>query len=513
MTGRALAYLLAVRFKNFLAGIARNPKRLTSVLLLVGLFALMLVAGGGDDGARVRPSGNTVWALLSIYLLLALFGGLGEPGLGFQPADLDYVLPGPFRRAEVLLYYLGRQYAQILVLSLMYAVFLGAAGSAYPVLVWLGILLCLATAAHLQVLSTLSTSLVGDQVFTRLRRTSRAVIIGVLLVAAGIALAGVATQADVSGLLGRLQEHPVTHVLTNPAIQAGRLARALSPAAALPAFGALVAWLVATFALALLFPVNFLETAYTKAPTRKKDALGTVARTSEQALRVDRAPPFFRGAGAVAWLNLLTLRRRLRMLVGLVAMLVVILLVSGQRGGAEPTGAGGLPRVLFVLAFFPVIANLPLGFRGHVEHLALLKTLPVRGVRLAMAEVAVPTAVIWVVQALVILLFWSLGQLPWNWAVAALIGLPILDLGVTTVVELFQLGKDRTELGFLTTTLQMMAILLSVAVAVALGAFAMLLVPHPGAGILAGVLTYLGIDVGLLVLLGRRFERYEKGAE
>ncbi len=510
MSQRALGYLLAVRFKNFVLRIVRNPKRLFGVLMLLSLFVLLIVAGSTERDASAQPSGNTIWALLSLYLLLALFGGLGEPGLAFQPADLDYVLPGPFRRAQVLLYYMGRQYAQILVLSVMYAVFLGAAGMPYPPLAWLGIFLCLAAAAHLQLLSTLSTALVGDRVFARMRTVSRAILIGVLLLGGGLALAAMATQADVSGLLWRVQDSTFARIVTHPAIQAARLARATSAAVALPALGALLAWVATTFAVALLFPVNFLETAYTKAPARKKEGLGPVVKTAEGALSLNRTPSFFRGAGAVAWLNLLTLRRRLRMVVGLIAMLVVIMLVSGQRAGDQ--GDTGLPKIFFVLAFFPVIANLPLGFRGQFEHLEFLKTLPVSGVRLAMAQVAVPTAVIWVVQALVVVLFWALGQLETTWALAALVAFPALDLGITTVVELFQLGKERSELGFLTTTLQMMTILFTVATSVGIGALAMLVVPYPAAGILVGLISYVAIDLVLLWLLGRRFERYEKGA-
>ena len=59
----------------------------------------------------------------------------------------------------------------------------------------------------------------------------------------------------------------------------------------------------------------------------------------------------------------------------------------------------------------------------------------------------------------------------------------------------------------------MMTILFSIAAATAAGAAAMLLWPQPLFGLGAGVGVYVVFDVMLIMLLGRRFEAYEKGAD
>ncbi|MFV1957801.1 MAG: putative ABC exporter domain-containing protein [Planctomycetota bacterium] len=507
MIDRALVYLLAKRFQHWIGGIVRRPRRLVGFVLLIALFVTMVVAqqGGADHVQRVDSRQAVLVSVLALYLVLAVFGGLGEPGLGFKPADLDYVLPGPFRRREVLVYYLARNYGQVLVLGLMYVVFLGGAGLPRPVWAYVAIVLCLGVCAHLQALSTLVASATGDRVYARLRRVTRIVLIGALAIGAVLALVGIAGAADVPGVLMHLLATPLARVLLYPALAAGRLAVAPDVAAMVGPLGGLLATLAGTFVVLLLFPVDHLESAYLGADRKQRAEASAGGRAGRR--RSARGSALFRGAGAVAWLNLLMLGRRLRMIVGLVAMLVVVLLIAGSRAASR--GQGGPTALLGVLAFFPLIANVPLGFRGLREHLSTLKTLPLTPGRLARAQVTVPALVIWIVQGIVLVIFTILGRLAPTWLAASAAAYLVLDVGVITVIDLYQMGHDRRELGFLTTTLQMLTIVASLLPAALVGALVLDATGSVPLALTAAVGVHVAVDALHLHALGGGFARLE----
>ncbi len=508
---RALVYLLAIRLKHTVFGRLRRPGRLIGVLLLLVLFAAMVISrreSAVQDPNDPALRGTILVAVLALYVLLAVLGGIGEPGLGFLPADLDYVLPGPFRRREVLAYHLARQYGQILILGLVYVVFLGAAALPQPGLAYAGTVLCLALAAHLQVASTLVAGHVGDRVFRRMRRASRVAVIAVLVVAAVFAFAGLAGTGDLTGLLQRVLASGPARILLFPALMAGRAATALTPAAALGPLLVLAGLVAGSFLLVLAFPFDVVETTYVTAVARRQ-AIKTRSAGAGGSRGSQDPGRRFRGAAAVTWLNTLMLRRRLRVVVALVAMLLVILLVSGARRGGSPEGT--LPPMLGVLAFFPVIANIPLGFRGYREHLELLKTLPTSPRRLALAQVFVPVLLIYGAQLLALVAFLGIGKLSPLWAGIGAGGLPLLDLGVVAVVETFQLGRDPRQAGFLWAMLQMLGIVTTVIPAAVGGALAYDLTGRVDAAVLVGVGVHVLVVVGLVVVLGWRFRTWEPG--
>ena len=203
------------------------------------------------------------------------------------------------------------------------------------------------------------------------------------------------------------------------------------------------------------------------------------------------------------------LRRRVRVVVGLLAMLVVILLASGA---SAREGSQRLPGMLGVLAFFPVIANVPLGFRGHRENLELLKTLPLTPVRLAIGQITIPVLLIAGAQLLAVLAFAGMGQLAPRWIPVALVTLPLLDLGVVALVETFTLGRDPRQAGFLWATLQMLAIVVTLVPAGLAVALVLDATGEVAPSLAAGWLVHALVVLGLVRVLGWRFARWEPGS-
>jgi len=503
MIHRALLYLLLRRLKNAVLGLKGRPGRLVAIVLLVSLFASMIAVGGSaadmDGGRRL----HVLVSLLALYLVLSLFGGLSEPGPIFTPPDIDFVLPGPFRRREILVYYLLRYYAQMLLLGLLYAVFLGAAETRHPVLTWLGVVLCLIVATQIQTAMTLFTGAVGDRVFGRVRLVSRLVFVGVLAVAIVAIVSALAGKSEVGNVLASLLATPVARVVFYPAVAVGEMAMAPDTTAALTPLLGLLACVAASFGLVLIFPVDFVETAATRAERKQRARAKTAAGTHRDL----RSLPLLWGAGSVAWLNVLTLKRRLRIVVAALVMLLFFMLFAGVRSAEG--GRGDVPPMLVLLAFFPLLAQIPLGFKGHREHLEAFKALPVAPLGLAFAEVIVPAVLMWLLQAAIVVVVVALGKIDAVWMWAALVAYPVLDVGMIALSDVFQLGRDPRHMGFFLVSLQMAAMMATVLPAMIAGVLVFELTEDPMEAAAAGVLAHAAVDVLLLHLLGRRFRAWE----
>jgi hypothetical protein len=115
-------------------------------------------------------------------------------------------------------------------------------------------------------------------------------------------------------------------------------------------------------------------------------------------------PPSLGGIGTLCWRQLTTTVRMPTRLVVVFALFVAIL---GATQAVSPPGHAGpalavvLGGVLVVSAVF-VSATLPFDFRGDVDHLALLKTLPIPPWRMALGQMLAPVLTVTLLQWLVL---------------------------------------------------------------------------------------------------------------
>lgn len=293
--------------------------------------------------------------------------------------------------------------------------------------------------------------------------------------------------------------------LLYPAVVAGDLAEATGWShALLPLLGAVAAALL-TLVPVLLLQVNFLEesigaserNAARRARMRRSRNLAAVT-AGEKPVRAVRLPalPMFRGAGAIAWKNLVVARRSLRSLFFSTVFLLVIFVPA--IAGPERRGLLSLAMA----ALFPVLlsGSIAFDFRGEGSQTATLKALPLSRTAIATAEIAVPTAIILLFQAVYLLALAAVGRVGVGWAALAWLGCFPVSATMVAATNLAWLfgpkgaGASLLQILFLAADL---AILAAVGWALAaLGADLWVVVPVLAAtqvAILAGVLALLGL--------------------
>lgn len=505
MIHRALRYVLRRRLVNWLRQLIRRPATGIGMALFVGLFALLAFQGGLSGRAQGIDRTAALGVLLSIYMVLSFLSGLSSQGLGFTPADLDWVFPGPFRRRDVLVYHLTTQYLGAPFLALLWSAVMGLSDLPNPGWTFLGMTFVLIVCTHLQTLGSLLAGAIGDHVFSRLKRAVRVLIVLALL--AGLALIfAVMAKADVAfEIFGKVMNSGAAKVLLYPAVAVRALAVETGAGRWLH-LGGLLLSVVGSFGVLLLFRWGFEEASYVR--TRKlAEARSGRRKVPERASSRVAQSALFRGAGAIAWVNLLTLRRRLRILVGAGLVLAIWLFAVG--GGARSTPGAPVPAILPLLFLFPLLFHLPLGFRGHREHLTDLKALPLAPSAVAAAELAVPVVLIAVVQVGLLVVYAVLGAVEPRWVLVALAACPVVNVTVLAVAEIFQMGRAPNKPSMLVAMLQMLTAVACFVPAIFALVVVLKLFGSRGGAIVTGVTVQAAVAGLLVFLLGLRFARFD----
>jgi len=123
--------------------------------------------------------------------------------------------------------------------------------------------------------------------------------------------------------------------------------------------------------------------------------------------------PWLGGVGPIAWRQILLAMRTSRQVILTSVILFAVFAVwtiassRGQPGpGALSAAAVGMMAYLTFLFSF----QLPWAFRGDIDHMDVLKTLPVRPLALASGELAGGIAVLTAMQLLAVVCFWAAGM-------------------------------------------------------------------------------------------------------
>lgn len=109
---RALLYLYGLRLKNQFKSFLRSPGKLILTVVFIGLFVMVLWAGGTEESGASRDPRELsaiVFALFAWLFLLTVSGGLEKGTTFFRMSDVNLVFPAPIRPAKVLVYGLGQQ--------------------------------------------------------------------------------------------------------------------------------------------------------------------------------------------------------------------------------------------------------------------------------------------------------------------------------------------------------------------------------------------------------------------
>jgi hypothetical protein len=404
---RALWLLIGLRFKGWRRRFGRSLRTAKGIALtIVGLvvfapwmISVVTMGGAARDPGRLEQMRRFGPLFFFTYCLLTLAFSSGERALVFSPAEVDFLFPGPFRRRQILLYKIVANVGiGVLSAAFMAAVFRHNAArfdSAY-VGMFLGLLFLQLFAMAV----ALVNATVGELAFTWRRRF---VLAGLLALAAA-ALAQVGQEAltlSPAEVLHRIEQSNAMQVILAPFrwfILAFTAERPWPDLARWAALGTLVDLALLAFVLAL--DVQYLEAS--AAASAKVYAIIEKARHGgPTAVPLKTAgkppwslpdPPRWGGIGPIAWRQLTTGLR------GLGRFLIVLAIVglsaasgflfSGVPFPPEATVTVGAAIVAW-LTFITTVA-FPYDFRGDVDRIDVLKTLPIPSWKLAIGQLVAP---------------------------------------------------------------------------------------------------------------------------
>lgn len=540
---RALWQLLWFDLRGSLRGILnmhKNWRQLVLALLML-VFVGSVLFGRAFNGASASSErfGNAMpfWAL--IYLLATWLTASADRGLVMRPAEIHFVVGGPFPNRDVISLSLVR----LAFRALISAVVLALVAMAYVQSYWsalLGMWLLIAVSLLVGMLASLSARRAHGRVIVVGRRVLMvAVLLGLFTLVTqsmrAVQMQGV--QPQVSLVAAAALETPIGRWLLPPLawmfapLSAGNL---LSEAMRMLPLRLLV--VAAMAGMVYVLGGDYAETSTGRtdaAIERRQNAMrsgisgGAINGSWMRRLSV---PQLHRlgGVGSVAWMQLVhslrILPRYLAFTTAIVGVVLVIplLLDSGRLTGR---GAVGWMVGLNMYADFLLLLQLPVGFLGPVAQRELLKSLPIPAWRVALGQLAGPVLPLGMLHGLVACLFLYLS--PDSRAHILQTALALIPVGLVLVANINLLGswniirpralqqRDALAAGRAMASVWIfMAMLLPAMVLASLGAIlAQLMLGESLTSILIGVaLGTLVSSSFYIVLLARSFSRWQPAA-
>jgi len=401
----ALRLLLRMQVRARLRKVGRGAKTVKGAVFLcvmLGMFVLWIgpTVAVGLFVPRTDPSLVRSYLAPGLlgFTLAALFSTGPESGIFFFPAEVDLLFPAPFRRRELLLYRLTGLSLGVLFTALMFSAFL-IPHVRFWIFGFCGIALAMAFIQLVPITLTLIISIVGERAYTRGRRIAL-VATALLLAAAGVQATARQTAGGTIEFFRQLRSTKIAAGVLAPFDVFSRMITAdeFFPdflgwgAVALAIDGVLVA-------LVLRLDANFLESSITASQKlylklermRSGQALMNLARPTAVRWRFP-VFPCWRGAGPVAWRQLVSALRGSRGMIYLLLLIFTALTLPViLLGHEEPVllivpAAGILP----MLSLFLLPQMLQFDFRGDLDRMDLLKTLPASPTAIAAGELLTP---------------------------------------------------------------------------------------------------------------------------
>jgi len=315
----------------------------------------------------------------------------------FSPPEILFLFSGPFTRRGVLAYKLLMSLLVTIPGALFASLMLRVRDGSW-LAGFVGLLLVLAFTQLFTTALGLLANVLGEQVANRSRRI---VVLAALLFVAGLTVLVAGPQPDWSSVPGAILDSTAWQIVSWPLQSFGEVMRAKT-------FGeAVVPALIALIVNALLIVVIFgLDAQYTEAVAASSARLDARLRRLRgqnpgeggESISVASArwevpmPPRLGGIGPIAWRQLTAaLRSSGRLLVVLLLLMVgvVALLASMDHSQAERVPLFLIGLGVWLSLVLP--SAVPYDFRGDIDRIAVLKTLPIAPWRLALGQLLAPT--------------------------------------------------------------------------------------------------------------------------
>jgi len=483
----------------------------------------------GDPLQRFGPAG------LLAFTFLSLFSSTKYRGVYFSPAEVDFLFPAPFTRRELLSYRLATQFIHIL-LSVF---FTGALICRYLPGFWqtvAGLFLTFAFINLVQIAGSLLAGTLEERVLSRGRR-----FVGIFLVTA-VLLVFAASSAVLTG--GEDFRDSVRDFLGSRALGWVLLPlKAFSEMLAARDLKGFLVWSGGALAvdLALLALVLRLDVDYTEASLETSRKLhhrlqqfkrGGRPVSAAGKLRVSiPLPGRWAGAGPLVWRQAQEMVRETPgvvylLLLFLAALTLPIAFISRSD---EVPAAHLADTVLGLVAFSPFILSnwFRFDFRGDLDRMELLLTLPLSPTLIAMGQLAVPALALSAVQLGGIAVLAGLGggseEGPGSFMMvygpALCLPFNVLFIAIENLFFLLfpqRMGStapgDFQTVGRLMATLAVKMLVLA-SVALIGGCLAYLAFEFTGGSAAAVLATLAGFlivaDLGAVALVGQAFRRFD----
>lgn len=387
--------LRVARVRRIFSG--RSTRRLVMSILGLALMSLWLgtVALSFASGTRTGEPLDASWiSIITLgLLLLGLLGNNTDQVLAFTPAEVDQLFPGPFTRRQLLAYRLMGTLLGTLVGGLIFGIFLRNFAHTY-VLSALGAFLLL---AHVN-MGAMVIALVRQGVAARLYTTTRkTVVIGLLVIVGVAAWWALAPQAPPIEELLAMKDAPAVRAMLLPLHPLELVFGAASVMDALIG-GAMasilpLAMLLSVFALDRNCEEVMLE-ASRKRAQRLERLQGKVKLTGQARSRRLVRIPFLGPASVIVGRQMLSALRGSRTHL-LIMLLIPAVFIAPSL--IAPDKSEAIMRNVFPIimawGLFLIPTLFRFDFRAELDHLELLKSLPLRPFALVAAELFTPVAV------------------------------------------------------------------------------------------------------------------------
>ena len=401
---RALWLLIQLQLRGWLRSLGRSlrsPKGLLLALLglivfIPWLLVLLTSRNQALSAENVRTTGP---AFLLAYCFMNVLLSSGERAVYFSPAEVTFLFTGPFSRRQLL----GYKVAVLLLFTLPTTLFLTAvfrAQTTWFLASFVGLMLMTMFMQLFGMALSLAASAVGVRLFSRARK----LVLAALLLGVVVLLRPIQEQ----GIDGVLSSYTWL-VLSTPLrwFYDAILADSWRDLFRYGTLGLLVNLLLLFVVFSL--DANYLEasSAYSSrvyAQIQRLRGGPTVSGGSDspsppaQPRRGLPMLPRLGGIGPVVWRQLTTVMRSPGRLVGLVviqAVFVGVMLSVAREAG------GGLVSIMItgvIMMSLFTTTMLPFDFRGDLDRLEALKTLPLPPWRLALGQIATPALILGALQ-------------------------------------------------------------------------------------------------------------------
>jgi hypothetical protein len=541
----ALRLLIVLQGKSLLRRTVRGLRSAKGViffalaLLVVGLWLWSAIMMARHPGQQVDPEHARVAAplgMLGMCLLMLLTSDRGPSGGGaipFTPAEVDLLFPAPFTRRQLLAYKIAKMLAGTIFSGLVSAAALWrfAAG-------WFQALAAMVLAMSFLQLLRIAISLASQIVGARAYSRGRKAILVIIFASIVLPLVPALLKQQHRGfyeLASALRASKVGAILLAPLDPFGRIFTQTRLWAGLVDASIVLAMDGVLLVLIFWLDADYLEVSaeqskilYEKVRRVREGgimAIGFKARASLPTL------PHLGGAGAIAWRQLTSALRGSRgLLVLLVVMMVIAILPMIRSGGGGQRGDRGAGSAIGVLVMMTlVIGNaLKFDFRGDLDRMDHLKSLPASALAVCIGQLIAPTLMmtachllfVGIISVAQVLLAPPQSQPPSTLLIgAALLALPVnaLLFEIENLIFLYFPSRAAVAAGdFQGVGRQILVFFAKALLLVFAGGIALLVavVVHAASGVeilsLASAAACLAaIVVGLVPLLARAFRTFD----